>query len=363
MYVEDAAVPASRGRRPNASVPEENQLVLTDTQNWSSYSHKTLYESIHTNNDPGAAGELSTEWSQIADEISESSQSMGEKLVAVEDGWTGNAAQAARGAITELAEWSGSASQTASDLSSKIADQGTIMETARAAMPEPVEFDYEAILVNGFATGGLAGFAAAVVDVETKSGQARDAHEQAVQVMAQMESDSQGIDGSTPQFVQPPNPVRGTMTAAREPMAPMGLMTPQQQGTPMSENGGAPEALVANGFPAHPVGRAACPVAAPVAPAAPVGRARCPRSPVAAVCPVAAATYRVCPAAAFPVLPAASPECPVAAPVASAASPVAAASPAAPARSRTSPRRARPRSPRCRTPAATSRTSPVVPVA
>ncbi|WP_075741914.1 MULTISPECIES: PPE domain-containing protein [Actinoalloteichus] len=213
--------------------------MLTDTQNWSAYNHRTLYEAVHTDNDPGQAGELSSEWSQMANEISESAQSMGDRLVAVEDGWTGSAARSARGAITQLADWSNEASVTAATVGTKIAAQAQVMEVARSAMPEPVDFDYEEMLTRGFATGGLAGFAVAVVDVERKSAEANLAHEQAVAVMSTMEEDSRSIDQETPQFTPPPNPVRGTMTAASN--APMGVMsgegqlTPMQQGTPMDE--------------------------------------------------------------------------------------------------------------------------------
>ncbi|MBB5922056.1 hypothetical protein FHR81_003108 [Actinoalloteichus hoggarensis] len=228
--------------------------MLTDTHNWSSYNHRTLYEAVHVDNDPGAAGELSSEWQQIASEISEAAQSMGDRLVAVEDGWTGSAATAARGAITQLAEWSNEASVTAADVGYKIAGQAQIMETARSAMPEPVEFDYEDILTRGFATGGLVGFAAAVVDVERKSAEANSAHEQAVAVMSTMESDSRGIDQETPQFSPPPNPIRGTMTAAgTAPMGLMGELSPMQQGTPA----GVPELdtqLASGGMPGGPGG-------------------------------------------------------------------------------------------------------------
>jgi hypothetical protein len=81
------------------------------------------------------------------------------------------------------------------------------MATAKAAMPEPVEFDWHTTLTNGFARGGLAGFVAAVADVKTKSEQASAAHQQAVTVMTDMEKQSRAVDTATPWFTPPPDPV------------------------------------------------------------------------------------------------------------------------------------------------------------
>ena len=79
------------------------------------------------------------------------------------------------------------------------------MATARAAMPEPVEFDWHTTLVNGFASGGLAGFAAAVVDVKTKSDQASESrfrHGERIFDVPGADLPPSVIGGSTPQNEQ-----------------------------------------------------------------------------------------------------------------------------------------------------------------
>ena len=207
MAQEELAMPVEARMRHQA--PADVDLALTETQNWGSHSHRALYEAVHTNNDPGQAGSLADEWARMGQEMNESAQVMSERLRATETGWQGEAATAARGAIHQLADWNGTAAQTAVEVGNRIADQGRIMETARAAMPEPVEFDWKSTLIQGFATGGLAGFATAVNDVKVKSDQANTAHQQAVTVMTNMENDSRTVDSATPRFTPPPDPVNG----------------------------------------------------------------------------------------------------------------------------------------------------------
>ena len=178
--------------------------ALTGTGNWGAVPHEQLYASVHTNNNPAEAYALAGEWTQLGNMMAENSRVMDATIRDTETGWTGPAADVARQATLKLATWGGDAAQTSQYMGTRIADQGLAAERAKAAMPEPVNFDYEQILLQGFATGGLAGFATAVQDVQVKSQQARTAHQQAAQVMADMETQSRTVDETTPRFVRPP---------------------------------------------------------------------------------------------------------------------------------------------------------------
>ncbi|AXB43209.1 WXG100 family type VII secretion target [Amycolatopsis albispora] len=225
-------------------------LALTQTQNWRSRSHRELYESVHLGNDPGQVGQLGEEWTGIGAEMSEHSRRMGERIQATESGWRGKGADSARESVMELVQWSGKAATTAEEVGRRIGEQGRIMENARSAMPEPVEFDWQAMVTNGFATGGLAGFAMAVQDVRAKSEEANSAHEQAVRVMSDMETASREVDSATPRF-EPP------VVKAR---AEMALLRPMSVGEPMSEvdnadaAGGGGGAAGGSGGPGAPGG-------------------------------------------------------------------------------------------------------------
>ncbi|MBN6039135.1 PPE domain-containing protein [Amycolatopsis sp. 195334CR] len=234
--------------------PDPADLALTQTQNWRSRSHRELYESVHLGNDPGQVGQLAEEWTGIGAEMSEHSRRMGERIKATESGWRGNGADSARESVMELVQWSGKASTTAEEVGRRIGEQGRIMENARATMPEPVEFDWKAMVTNGFATGGLAGFAMAVQDVRAKSEEANSAHEQAVAVMSNMETASREVDSGTPRF-EPPA-VKATPAMLGRPMMSVdgeggggaggggggeGTLQPFQQGTPANQ--GTPATL------------------------------------------------------------------------------------------------------------------------
>ncbi|MCT2585518.1 hypothetical protein [Actinophytocola gossypii] len=206
----------------NVSIGQDR--ALTQTGNWAAVPHRQLYESVHTNNDPAAAYALAREWTDLGNMMAENSREMDAAIRETESGWQGTAAQAARTATLKLATWGGDAAQTSQYMGTRIAEQGLTAERAKAAMPEPVEFDYNAMLRDGFTRGGLPGFMMALNDVHVASERANSAHAHAAQVMATMETESRTVDESTPRFVRPPDPTNEatplTMMRLSEPVAP-----------------------------------------------------------------------------------------------------------------------------------------------
>ena len=93
---EQLAAERTAVERSLAEQPPEPDLVLTDTQNWASRSHRELYEAVHNNNDPGQTGEIGSEWGQFGTELTEAARLINERVAASESGWTGDAADAAR---------------------------------------------------------------------------------------------------------------------------------------------------------------------------------------------------------------------------------------------------------------------------
>jgi hypothetical protein len=228
----------------NVAVGEDR--VITESGNWAAVPHKQLYESVHTGNDPAEAYALAREWTDLGNMMAENSRAMDEAIRSTESGWQGVAAASARESTLKLATWGGDAAQTSQYMGTRIAEQGLTAERAKAAMPEPVEFDYGQMLRQGFATGGLAGFARAVQDVQVASEQARSAHEQAVRVMSEMENQSKSVDQTTPRFVRPPDAtatdtaaVNGFMMTPRSESIAATPMTPMSAATPMGGAGAA----------------------------------------------------------------------------------------------------------------------------
>lgn len=186
----------------------ENVPVLTDPQNWASRSHQELYAAVHTNNDPGQAGQISSEWSKYGNELTEASRMINAVIAASESKWTGVAAESAREAMKTLGEWVDETARTAVEVGKKVSDQGRVMENARAQMPAPIEFDWSKAAA-ALSQPGTAAFVLASADIAAANHASRAAHEHAVHVMTDMENNSRQIDASVPTFKPPFNPNTG----------------------------------------------------------------------------------------------------------------------------------------------------------
>lgn len=231
----------------DVSVGEDR--ALNASGNWAAVPHEQLYSSVHTNNDPTEAYALAREWTDLGNMMAENSRAMDAAIRSTESGWQGAAAEVAREATLKLATWGGDAAQTSQYMGTRIADQGLAAERAKSAMPEPVQFDYEQMLRQGFATGGLPGLALAAQDVQAASAQARSAHEQAVRVMSEMETQSRNVDETTPRFVRPPETADGgtqqmsLMRGDSDGLAPTARQAALASGTlPSGQNAAMPPA-------------------------------------------------------------------------------------------------------------------------
>ncbi|WP_027943528.1 PPE domain-containing protein [Amycolatopsis taiwanensis] len=238
--------------------------ALTQNPNWASYSHQELYDAVHADNDPVRAGAIAGAWTGLSGEITEHAQRVSDAIKATVSSWQGPAGEAARNALGVLRQWSDQAAETAGALGQQVADQSQIMADARAAMPAPVVFDWKAELEQGFASGGLLGFAVAARDVRAKNEQANAAHEQAIAVMSAMETQSRQLDGTTPQFSLPPNPIgtaqartqsllRGRVKEHDQAAQERRLASPAEPGMPADTGGAVPQpAAFGPGAPGEP---------------------------------------------------------------------------------------------------------------
>ncbi|MET8762361.1 PPE domain-containing protein [Lentzea sp. NPDC004782] len=253
----------------------ENKPVLTDPQNWASRSHEELYAAVHNNNDPGQAGQISSDWGKYGSELTEAARTINAVITASESKWTGAAAEAARDAMKKLGTWVDETARTAVEVGNKVADQGRVMEAARAQMPAPVQFDWNKAAA-ALSQPGTPAFVLAAADIAVANAASRSAHEQAVNVMTTMENNSRQIDTSTPTFKPPFNPNTGQV---EEPV----LATPRMAGAPtlngaeglMSTQAAAGGAVAAPPSPTGaatggaPQGGASAPAAAAYTPSAP----------------------------------------------------------------------------------------------
>ncbi|WP_199439342.1 hypothetical protein [Umezawaea beigongshangensis] len=194
----------------DAGLNQPKDIVLTGEQNWAARSHRELYDTVHWNNDPGTSGQIGMDWTTFSDDLHETAKTFTDGVKASEAAWTGAGGDSARLAMNVLSAWVLTTSVTAWKVGSKVQEQSSVMEAARANMPAPVEFNYDAAS-GQLSKPGLASFQASTEDVKALSDGSRAAHEQAVAVMKAMEDQSKQIDQDTPQFLAPFNPVTGKL--------------------------------------------------------------------------------------------------------------------------------------------------------
>lgn len=184
--------------------------VLTESHNWAGYTHRALYEGVHANNDPGAVTQAAAEWADTSNGMLDSSLSMIDVVKGSEDSWEGEAADATRKALGTLAEWGANTAAISLRVSRQLDEQAEIMAEAKAAMPEPVDFDVatEVARVNSQPT--MAGFVQSLTDFHVGYARMNQARDEAVAVMSRMEERSRSVDQAMPVFAAPPDPISRT---------------------------------------------------------------------------------------------------------------------------------------------------------
>jgi hypothetical protein len=181
--------------------------VLTESHNWAGYSHQALYEGVHDQNDPGAAAQLAAEWATTSAGMLDASLSMIGIVKGSADGWEGEAAEATRKALGGLADWGANTAAISLRISKRLSEQAEIMAEAKAAMPEPVQFDVAAEVAKVNSQPTMAGFVQSLNDFHAGHARMTVAHDEAVAVMAWMEERSRSVDQAIPVFAAPPEMV------------------------------------------------------------------------------------------------------------------------------------------------------------
>ncbi|MGP4018689.1 PPE domain-containing protein [Saccharopolyspora sp. 5N708] len=243
-------------------VPEPDR-VLTDPINWAAITHRDLFMSVHKDNEPAKAQELAREWTGLADTVDEAATGFEDAVRQSGAGWQGEAAEAARAHLLELVRQGADLAATSRGIGACLVEQSTVMERAKQAMPEPLNFDLDQAMRTGFTSGGLQGLTMSAVALKSLSDASNARHQQAVDVMTTMEADSRTVDGKVPGFAQ-----AGLRT--RSQLAPEPVLAPENapqkaETTPRE----AAQPLVSSGAaaapPADPPTLAMRPVESPAA--------------------------------------------------------------------------------------------------
>ncbi|MCX2948215.1 hypothetical protein [Lentzea sp. NEAU-D7] len=221
------------------------------------YAHPELYKMI--NSGPGVAASIPVEqgWKQIAATLAQIDADLHAGLTKMGADWESDAADAAQGALSPLAEWAGFAETGATTMESSARLQGEYIAEARKKMPEvvPVTTEKPGFLdyAGGALTGplGMAHVIGQQQDHERQEAAADNAAAQAVKVMEDYQSDSRWNSSTLGEFPTPPQVVIDTPPpgdtgtgSTRVGFTPTGFdgptghgtTTPSWSGTPTTSN-------------------------------------------------------------------------------------------------------------------------------
>lgn len=223
------------------------------------YGHPELYKMI--NSGPGVSASIPVEqgWKQIAATLAQIDSDLHEGLAKMGAGWESDAADAAQGALSPLAEWAGYAENGATTMESSARLQGEFIADARKKMPEVVPVTTEKPGMLDIAVGALTGpvgmahVVGQQLDHERQEAAADNAAAQAVKVMEDYQSDSRWNSSTLGDFPNPPQVVIDTPPPAEtgtgstragytsptgySPTGPTGTTTPSWTTTPPATTG------------------------------------------------------------------------------------------------------------------------------
>jgi len=182
---------------------------------WEGYDHVALYEMVRV----GAIGasviaRADPAWSDFITMMDESGDRIDQLQREVGVSWEGAAATTMAGSVSPLSQWVRDTSTAAGQTNSSLTQIADGFSRASYSMPEPVRVPSR----DGGIAGDFAGIVAGMVDEDSAEYQARDAKQQAVELMNAYTVNNDDSVATAGTFTEPPR----ISTGAREPAGPGG---------------------------------------------------------------------------------------------------------------------------------------------
>jgi hypothetical protein len=179
------------------------------------YEHSDLKQMVELNMDPGQVNETGAGWNSLGNALVEFQGAVAAAVGRGGEDWSGAAGKAARDYLSGLGEWMGGTGQASQLAANRMNDQAEAAGTARAAMPEPVEFSMsDAIGVLARETNPVA-LRNAIAQVNLRFEQKQQAHERAAEVMTTFAGSMGDSGAGMPEFG--PAPAMGASAGVEGP--------------------------------------------------------------------------------------------------------------------------------------------------
>ncbi|MEU0788888.1 hypothetical protein ABZ342_02400 [Amycolatopsis sp. NPDC005961] len=176
-------------------------------ENYANQPHEVLYDMVHKNLDLEDLNDRSRVANVYGNWLADASNQFRDAATAAGGSWQGPAADQANGFFQSTAghtEQTGNAMQLASNHYSQ---QSAAAHYAKTNMPEPTGFNQQAELDKAkqqYNSGDLIGMSGTMAGIQAKQQQADAAHQQAVQVLQNLDGTYHETASSQPTYAPPP---------------------------------------------------------------------------------------------------------------------------------------------------------------
>ncbi|SDR00685.1 PPE domain-containing protein [Actinopolyspora saharensis] len=188
---------AQRNQRLNAPAGYDPPSI-TQQENWQSYDHQRIYDTNQNTLSQSDAEAVGEAWRNIGEELGE----IGERLrkdsaKAIDSGWSGQAAEAAKESAQPLAEWMSGSGESFRMTGNKIAEAGSAAGQVKAMVPPPKQYDKSQAVTAGLLSAGTGVANDAVRQMNEQKQAERSAQETMSRVMG---ATYQNVDGTVPAY-------------------------------------------------------------------------------------------------------------------------------------------------------------------
>ncbi|MFD1044737.1 hypothetical protein ACFQ1S_03580, partial [Kibdelosporangium lantanae] len=180
--------------RPAPSIPSTNYM---------SHAHKDLKSMVTQNVDPTMSQTASDTWIDVGNGMVEHQGNFVAAMGKSETGWRGQAGDAARNFMADVANYIGQAGKSAQYAGKQESLHSQSLSTATNSMPDPIEFNAAAANADLKNTTDPFEYVAKYTEYEATYNASQEAHQQAAQVMSTYDQNLSGAS-TLPAFSKPP---------------------------------------------------------------------------------------------------------------------------------------------------------------
>lgn len=214
--------------RPAPSIPSTNYM---------SYKHDKLKTMVTDNVDATMSQTASDTWIDVGNGMVEHQGNFVAAMGKSETGWRGQAGDAARNFMADVANYIGQAGKSAQYAGKQESLHSQSLSTATNSMPDPIEFNAAAANADLKNTTDPFAYMAKYAEYEATYNASQEAHQQAAQVMSTYDQNLTGAS-TLPAFSKPPQ-----MGGGKGKVEPPEKKQPEKSGT---ETGGEDKHTLTN---------------------------------------------------------------------------------------------------------------------